>query len=139
MILRFLNQLAADLITYISVSDDCMPFTPIIRQSDACTSIIRQFHEFFNLIFGKFWVIWNHCEAGQPKGPGIHSSDDALSHEGAINKRREKFSPLLSRRRKVTPTTRPATHILGSSFISVSAKAEEAKPCSLETFSPCHL
>ena len=71
------------------------------------------------------------------EGLGIHSSDDALSHEGAINKR-EKFSPLLSRRRKVTPTTRPepATHILGSSSVIF---VPEAKHLLAWNVSPRHL
>jgi hypothetical protein len=38
---------SADLITYISVSRDCMPFKrPMICQNDASKDMTKQFHEF---------------------------------------------------------------------------------------------
>ena len=52
LISQFFNLFAADLSTYnISVSGDCMRFVLKKCQNVACTSMIRQFHEFFRFYF----------------------------------------------------------------------------------------
>ena len=48
-----------------SVSGHSAQFIFKTCQIVAGTSMIRQFNEFCNLIFGEFWVIWNHCEAAR--------------------------------------------------------------------------
>ena len=51
---RFFKQISADLLKSTSVTGDCMRFALKICQNVACTSMIRQFHELLNLIFGGF-------------------------------------------------------------------------------------
>ena len=56
LISQFSNLFAADLSTYnISVSGDCMRFVLKKCQNVACTSMIRQFHDFLNY---NFWRVF---------------------------------------------------------------------------------